>query len=163
MSVSSSSSLGGARGEGQQAVVLCLVGSIMCALPLTHVLETLRPLPVEAISGTAHFIAGVSIIRGRAVPVVDLARVLGNTSSEEATRWLVVKVGDRHAALAVGKVVGIRSLESASVFELPPLLSGVSLEAVAAVGALDARLLLVLETSKVIPPSGWTILEGAEA
>jgi len=130
---------------------------------LEHVSETLRPLPVEALSGTAPFIDGVSIIRGAPVPVVDLARLLGNASVEPRMRLVVVKVGERNAALAVARVIGVRSLESATVIELPPLLSGASSEVIGAIGSLDARLLLVLETSRLVPESGWASLEGAEA
>jgi len=163
MTVSDSHSWGEARTEGRQAVVLCLVDSIACAVPLEHVSETLRPLPIDALSGAAHFIEGISIIRGKPTPVVDLARLLGKTTSEPRTRLLVLKIGERRAALLVGRVLGVRSLDTASVMELPPLLSGASSEAVAAVGSLDARLLLVLETSRVLPDSTWAILEGAKA
>jgi len=152
--------LGSAR---RHAVVLCQVGSIVCALPLEHVAETLRPLPVETLSGTAHFIDGLAIIRGAPVPVVDLARLLGNVTDERRTRLVVVKIGERTAALAVGRVLGVRSLESAAVIALPPLLAGASSEIITAIGSLDARLLLVLETSRVLPESSWASLEDAES
>lgn len=134
----------------------------MCALPLAHVVETMRPLPVEALSGTAPFVDGVSIIRGMPVPVIDLARLLGNASAEARTRLVLVKVGERRVALAVVRVIGVRSLEPVTVVALPPLLSGVSSDVIAAIGSLDARLLFVLETSRVLPRSSWAILEGAE-
>lgn len=143
--------------------MLCRVDSIVCALPLEHVAETLRPQPIEALARAAHFIEGVSIIRGKPTPVVDLARLLGKTTNEPRTRLLVVKIGERHAALAVGGVIGVRSLDANSLIEMPPLLSGASSEAVAQVGSLDARLLLVLETSRVLTDSTWSSLEGATA
>ena len=147
----------------RQAVVLCQVGAVVCALPLEHVSETLRPLPVEALSGTAAFIDGVSLIRGVPVPIVDLARLLGNVSAEPRTRLVVVKVGERRAALAVARVIGVRSLESAAVLDLPPLLGGASSEVIRTIGSLDARLLFVLETSRMLPESSWVSLEGADA
>jgi purine-binding chemotaxis protein CheW len=157
--VSTAPALSGQR----QAVVLCQIGAVLCALPLAHVSETLRPLPVEILAGTAPFIDGISIIRGAPVPVVDLARLLGSASAEPRTRLVVVKVGQRRAALAVARVIGVRSLASATMIELPPLLTGASTEAVSAVGSLDARLLLVLETSRVLPESSWVSLESSRA
>ncbi len=149
----------------RQAVLLCQVGLLVCALPLEHVSETMRPLPVEPISGTAPFIAGVSIVRGGPVPVVDLARLLGTASDELRTRLVVVRVGERNAALLVGRVIGVRSLESSTLSELPPLLRSASAEVVTAVGSLDARLLLLLETSRMLPDPSWANLDtgGAEA
>lgn len=163
MSASRSASNERAISGQRQAVVLCQVGAVACALPLEHVSETLRPLPVEALSGMAPFIDGVSIIRGAPVPVVDLARLLGNVSAEPRTRLVVVKVGERRVALAVARVVGVRSLEAGAVIELPPLLSAASSEVISAIGSLDARLLLVLETSRMLPESSWATLEGAGA
>jgi purine-binding chemotaxis protein CheW len=139
----------------RRAVLLCQVGLTVCALPLEHVSETMRPLPLEVLSGVAPFVDGVSIIRGSPVPIVDLARLLGKVSDAPRTRLVVVRVGERSAALAVGGVIGVRSLESSAVSELPPLLSGASAEVIAALGSLDARLLLVLETSRMLPDLGW--------
>lgn len=147
----------------RQAVLLCQVGSVVCALPLQHVSETMRPLPVEVLAGTAPFIDGVAIIRGVPIPVVDLARLLGNGTAEPRARLVVVRVGERNAALSVGRVIGVRALESAAITELPPLLAGASSEVITAIGSLDARLLLVLETSKVLPEPGWASLERAHA
>src|SRR3954471_18384462 len=142
----------------RQAVLLCQVGPIVCALPLEHVSETLRPLPIESLRGTAPFIDGVSIIRGGPVPIVDLARLLGNATDEPRTRLVVVKIGDRTAAFSVEKVLGVRTLEPATVMQLPALLAGTTSDVVAAVGSLDARLLVVLETARVVPDSSWASL-----
>lgn len=147
----------------QQAVLLCQVGSVVCALPLEHVVETMRPLPIEVLSGTQPFIDGVSIIRGAPVPVVDLARLLGNGTAEARTRLVVVRVGERRAALSVGNVIGVRALQSGAGGELPPLLSGASSEVITAIGSLDARLLLLLETSRALPDSSWASLQGAHS
>ncbi|MEI9948856.1 MAG: chemotaxis protein CheW [Pseudomonadota bacterium] len=165
MLTNSNASSGGVSAGQGQAVLLCQVGLFVCALPLEHVSETMRPLPLEPLSGTASFIAGVSIIRGGPVPVVDLARLLGNGTDELRTRLVVVRVGERRAALSVAGVIGVRSLESAAVSELPPLLGGTSAEVILAVGSLDARLLLLLETSRMLPGFSWSSLEagGAQA
>jgi len=161
MPASISARVEGPNSGQRQAVLLCQVGSIVCALPLALVSETLRPLPFEALSGTAPFVDGVSIIRGAPVPIVDLARLLGNDTDEARTRLVVVRVGERSAALSVARVIGVRSLESGAVSELPPLLGGASAEVVSAVGSLDARLLFVLETSRMLPDASWASLEAA--
>jgi len=146
-----------------QAVLLCQVGPLVCALPLAHVLETMRPLPCEPLLGTAAFVDGVAIIRGAPVPVVDLARLVGSSSDEPRGRLVVVKVGARRVALAVERVLGVRALETAQLTELPPLLGGASADVVRALGLLDARLLVVLETSKLLPEVAWSSPEAAGA
>ncbi|MEI9938667.1 MAG: chemotaxis protein CheW [Pseudomonadota bacterium] len=162
---SSSPSVEGQSSEQHRAVLLCQVGATVCALPLEHVSETMRPLPFEAISGTAPFVVGVSIIRGGPVPIVDLAQLLGNATDEPRNRLVSIRVGERSVALSVGRVIGVRSLESSALRELPPLLGAAGAEVITLVGSLDARLLLVLETSRMLPDSSWASLEvsGAQA
>jgi hypothetical protein len=44
--------------------LLCRAGNLLCALPIEHVIEIMRPLPVEQIAGAPHYVRGLSIIRG---------------------------------------------------------------------------------------------------
>ena len=52
-------------------------GSMLCALRLADVIETMRPLGTRPLAGTPAFVRGVSIVRGVPTPVVDVARLLG--------------------------------------------------------------------------------------
>jgi len=144
-------------------VLLCQVGLLVCALPLESVSETLRPMRFEPLADTAPFVLGVSIIRGRPVPVVDLARLLGNATDEVRTRFVSLKIGERSVALAVGRVIGVRSLDASLACQMPPLLGGASAEVIATIGSLDAGLLLFLETSKMLPDFAWASLKSGSA
>lgn len=131
--------------------LVCRVLTRLCALPLEHVSETMRPLPVEAIAGVPVPVRGVAIIRGAPVPVVDLACLLAGTESHP-NRFVTVNVGARRVALAVDAVVGVRTIPSEALSELPPLLDGDS-DVIAEMGTLDARLLVVLRSARLIPDS----------
>ena len=48
----------------------------MCALPLVHVLEVMRPLPLEKVEPAPAFLLGLAVIRGEPLPVVDVAALL---------------------------------------------------------------------------------------
>jgi purine-binding chemotaxis protein CheW len=56
-------------------------------------------------------------------------------------------------------------LESSSLEALPPLLDASRSEFIAAVGSLDAQLLVVLESARILPESAWSALRvgGADA
>jgi purine-binding chemotaxis protein CheW len=136
-------------------MLLCQVGSLVCGLPLEEVSETMRPLPVEPVAGMPLFVSGLSIVRGAPVPVVDLAMLLGDKSDAAKARWVVLKVRERKVALSVQGVLGIRRLDDSSVSELPPLLRDARAEFVGGIGSLDAQLLVVLESGRVLPNSVW--------
>jgi purine-binding chemotaxis protein CheW len=138
------------------------IGSRACAIPIAHVAETMRPLRVEPIAGMAPFLLGLAVIRGTPVPVVDLRALVGESQPETISRFVVLKVGDRRVALAVGTVVGIRDLDLIAPVDTPPLLRGARAEVVDAIGVLDAQLLLVLRASRLLPEDTWRQLSARE-
>jgi len=148
--------------------LICRVRARLYALPLAHVVETLRPLPVEPLAGAPSFVPGLSIIRGVPRPVVDAALLLGAqavaapAADRSAARFVSVRAGAYQLALAVDAVLGVRALPPDALHGLPPLLHEAGAEAVAAIGRLDADLLLVLHSSRLLPEDGLQGL-GAEA
>lgn len=152
---------GGLLDAHSQALALfCRVGARLCALPLEHVIETMRPLPIEPLAGTPPFVHGLSIIRGVPVPVLHIGQLLSGEGTFPG-RFVTVKLRKRCVALAVDGVLSVNPLPTASLNELPPLLRDAGSEAVSAIGALDAELLLVLRTARLIPEDLWVQL-GAE-
>lgn len=142
----------------QRLSLLCRVGVHLCALPIEVVVETMRPLPVEFVGGAPEFVSGLSIIRGVPLPVVDTGSLLGAAESRP-TRFVTVRAGNRLVVLAVDAVLGLRAIADDSLQELPPLLGDSRADLIAAIGAVDSELLLVLRTARVVPESMWAVLE----
>jgi purine-binding chemotaxis protein CheW len=132
-------------------------------VPLSQVVETMRPLSTEAITGMPAFVRGLAIIRGTAVPVVDLGCLLGGGSGLPTTRFVLLRLGERRAALAVEALLGVRDLEAARLHAMPPLLQQASLELIEQVGTLDGELLVVLRVCRTVPDDLWPALSGREA
>lgn len=145
-------------GEGGRLSLICRVDTRLCAFPLEHVVETMRPLPAEPLAGAPRFVRGVSLIRGDPVPVVDAASLLG---AEEScpTRFVTVKADDRRVAMAVDAVLGVQAIPDGSLHDLPPLLDDAIAEVISAIGTLDAGLLVVLRSARLVPESVWGLLE----
>jgi purine-binding chemotaxis protein CheW len=140
--------------------LVCRVGARCCALPLDQVVETMRPLPVEALPDAPPFVRGMSMIRGVPVPVVDAGALLQAVDPPPPTRFIAMRVGRRQVALAVGEVLGVRDVPAASLRALPPLLSEAGGGVVAAVGTLDSMFLVVLQSARLVPDATWGLLEG---
>lgn len=141
--------------------LVCRVERCLCALPLEHVIETMRLLPVQQFASAPQFVLGVSIIRGLPVPIVDSCLLLRGVASMP-TRCVTLKVNDRVIGLTVDAVVGVFPITPASFLELPPLLGDVGQTEVSALGILDREFLLVLQTGRAIPDSIWAALEKNE-
>jgi purine-binding chemotaxis protein CheW len=168
--MSSSAAIAGSPTAGETAsarALLCRARGSLVAVRLEEVIETMRPLAVTPVGprAGAHdrlpgFVLGLSLVRGAAIPVVDLGAMLGVPEAAAPRRFVTVRVGARAVALAVEEVVGIRALPVAALEELPPLLREVG-AAVAAVGAADAELLVVLRLLRAVPTEIWAALEAA--
>lgn len=138
------------EGALRRSYVAVGVGTCVCALPIEHVIETMRVLPLEPISAPAPFIAGISIIRGAPVPVVDLGALLG-LGRHAAGSLVTLRLAERTVAVRVDRVLGVRQLDEGAARQVPPLLRAASAEHVALLGSLDAQLLVVLRASALFP------------
>jgi len=147
---------------GRAAWLLCRAGGILCALPIEHVVETMRPLPIEPIAGAPPYVLGLSVMRGTPVPVVDLGLIVGVHSSS-CTRLIAVRTAARTIALAVETVMGVSALAAETSRELPPLLREAATDTVAAVGALDRELIVFLSAARLVPESTLALLDGRGA
>lgn len=147
---------------GTKPVLIAMVGTRACALPIEHVAETMRPMPVERIPGAPGFVLGVSVIRGEPIPVIDAEALIdGNGAGSGCERFVTIKLGDRRAALAVKRVVGIRMLDAVRYGELPRLLSPANDGLIESIGASDEQIVTVLRAARVVPDGVWDRTAGA--
>ncbi len=130
--------------------LLVRAGSHSCALRLADVIETMRPLPVEPLSGAPAGVLGMAVIRGTPVPVVDLALLLEDRAQRTPTRFICIRAGRRSVAVAVDAVLGIREIPAALLSGMPPLLRDARPDVIEAIGTLDTELFLVLKSARLM-------------
>lgn len=141
-----------------QTYLICRSATRLCALPIEHVVETMRPQATTSLPDMPAFMVGLSIIRGASTPVIHIASLLGEASGVPVTRFVTVRLGPRVVALAVGAVLGIRLLSAQVLADVPLLLRSVDNQNIAAIGVLDAELMVVLEHTRMVPDTVWTTL-----
>ena len=132
------------------SVLVLRCAGFLCALPVAQVAEVFRPLPVEALGSAPAFVRGMARVRGVAVPVVELAWLLGAGSPREAQRWVALKADGRCVVLAVDEVLDVRDLDPQAMEAMPPLLAA-GAPAVESLGSLDSKLLLILQAGRLVP------------
>jgi purine-binding chemotaxis protein CheW len=140
--------------------LLCRAASHHFALPMQHVVETMRMLPIEAVAGCPPMVRGFSIIRGVPTPVIDAA-VLFDGQPGQCERLVTVRTGKRTIALAMQAVVGVWEMAGDELDDLPPLLGNV--EAIAGLTTLDRQLVFLLRAARIIPDDVLDQLSAAGA
>jgi purine-binding chemotaxis protein CheW len=139
---------------GEATSLVFRAGSLLCALALDDVIETMRPLETRPLAGTPAFVLGISVLRGVPTPVIDVARLLGGGAGE-AERYVAVRAERGAVALATGPILGIRPVDQDSAGGHPVLLTGGSSRLVAGVATAGDEPLLLLQSMRAVPDEVW--------
>jgi purine-binding chemotaxis protein CheW len=130
---------------GGQLVVFSL-GEEEYALPIEQVQEIIRYTEPRAVASDSPAIRGVISLRGKIIPVCDLATHLGMMSEEEPRgKVVIVEAGDATAGILVDDVAEVLTVDAADVDGVPTA-GNDSIRGIAKVGD---RLIVLLDTDGI--------------
>lgn len=113
------------------------VASESYAMPVLHVLEVTGLGDVAAVPGSRPEMLGVRNVRGRILPVVDLAVLLGIPRRAPPGRLIIAEAGERQACFAVEAVSEVGEMDPPTEETLSDLLIGAALAGGDLVGVID--------------------------
>lgn len=125
------------------------------AVGVEQVQEIVRYSTITPVPRAPAFVEGVFNLRGRIVPVVDLAKRLGLRVREGAgpSRIIVTQIAGRTVGMAVDAVDEVLLLREDAVEPASAVLKdGGNAEFFVGIGKLGERLLLMLDLPKVLAP-----------
>jgi purine-binding chemotaxis protein CheW len=125
------------------------VGGELYALPVENVVEVAELGAVSEVPGAPPAVLGVRNLRGRILPVVDFAALLGVPRTDVAPRVVIAEDDGRRACLAIDEVTQVGELPEPSEEAESELLRGAALDGGDLVGIVDVRRLFdTLEGSR---------------
>jgi purine-binding chemotaxis protein CheW len=132
--------------ESTKQIVVFSLGEEEYALPITQVQEIIRYTEPRAVASEAAWIRGVISLRGKIIPVCDLAARLGLTGQDgERANIVIVETETGTAGVIVDDVEEVITVEAAQL-ESVPAAGAAFIEAIA---KIDDRLIVLLNTSGV--------------
>ncbi len=136
--------------RGLNQALIARVGALTCAIPIEHVVETMRPLPVDPVADAVPYVLGLAVIRGEPTLVIDTARLL-STVRVTPSRFVIVRAGARKVALTFDEVRGVQGF-GATLQGMPPLAASTTAvgAVIRAIAAVDAELVVVLEAARLV-------------
>jgi purine-binding chemotaxis protein CheW len=139
------------RHDPSKSLVGCIVGDVHYAVPIAHVREIANALDVVPLPHVPREIVGVADYRGEVVPVVDLRTRFGLEKSERTrkSKWIVVDVVGRPAALIVDSVTDVFGTGGADLRPTPLLGGGDDLRGISGVTNYGQAMVFVLDTSRL--------------
>jgi purine-binding chemotaxis protein CheW len=122
------------------------VGTELYALPVGNVLEIAELGELSPVPGTASTVLGVRNLRGRVLPVFDLALLFGVPGDGAPSTLVVAEDRGRQAGLAIDEVTDVGELSETAAESDSEFLVGSTLEDGKLVGVIDAsRVFAALE------------------
>jgi len=122
------------------------VGAETYALPVASVVEVAELGEIAAVPGAGHAVLGVRNLRGRVLPIFDLARVFGVPRDGNPEKMVVAEHDGRLAGLAIDDVTDVGPLPDVAEDTDSEFLLGAVLDEGTLVGVVDvARVFAALE------------------
>jgi purine-binding chemotaxis protein CheW len=140
------------RGEEIQLVVFQLAGELYGA-DITVVREVTPMQRVTRVPRTPGYIEGVTNLRGRVIPVIDLRRRLGLPSAPptKATRIAVAELDGGQVGMIVDGVSEVLRVPTQSIEKTPPVINtGVEAQYIKGVAKIGHRLVTLLDLRSVL-------------
>ena len=137
--------------ESRQLVVFSLGGEEY-ALPIAAVSEIIRHAAPRAVASDEPGVRGVIALRGKIIPVVDLADRLGVVSAqvdEDDTKVVILDIDGEHMGVMVDDVDEVITVSADQLEGVPT--AGSAIEAIAKV---DDRLVVLLDVGAFMAPAG---------
>jgi purine-binding chemotaxis protein CheW len=147
--------------DSTMQLVVFSLGEEEYALPITHVQEIIRYTEPRGVASQTPWVKGVISLRGKIVPVYDLALRLGLTVDANASKIVMVESGDDMAGVIVGDVEEVLTLTHEDLDEVPAA-GAACIQAIAKVGD---RLVVLLDPAGIFAaePAAATATSGSSS
>ena len=132
-------------------IVVFTLGAEHYALPIHQVHEIIRYSDPRSVASRADWVRGVISLRGRIVPVYDLAARLGVTSElSEQTKIVIVETESETAGVIVDDVEEVLTVEDNQIEEIP----GADSTLIDSIAKIGDRLVVILKPSTIFSGVG---------
>ena len=118
---------------------------------------------VTRIPDTPDFVKGVINLRGTIVPVIDmrLKFKLANATYDDFTVMIILNVARRVVGMVVDGVSDVIALTAEQIRPAPELGRGVETEFLTGIGALEKRMLILVDIEKLIGSAELTLVDNS--
>jgi chemotaxis protein CheZ len=131
-------------------------------LPILKVREIINTPAVTKLPQSARYVRGIINLRGAVIPVLDLKEMVSMGSTDGiASKTIVISDGQKLFGILVDEITSVVNIDEADVEPAESFLQE-NIERVEGVAKVDDRLIILLDTDKLVDVHGLDILkEGA--
>jgi purine-binding chemotaxis protein CheW len=128
-------------------IVVFSLGADEYALPIEQVQEIIRYAQPRSVASDSPSIRGVISLRGKIIPVCDLASHLGSAAGDEPAggKVVIVEAGDSTAGILVDDVAEVLTVSDSDVEDVPTAGN----DAISGIAKVGDRLIVLLDTAGI--------------
>jgi len=140
--------------EGEEALLELLtfrLGNEEYAFRIGEIHEIIRPQKVTKIPKTGSHLLGITSLRGKIIPVIDLKRLLsldGNAVEQAKQKILILKGPKGPIGALIDRVVGVIRPSASKIVETPPHLPEAQTRFIEGVAIVDGRFVSIIRTEE---------------
>jgi chemotaxis protein CheZ len=125
-------------------------------IPILKVQEIINLPQLTKLPQAPHYIEGIANLRGRIIPVVNLKKLSGLDGGSIGEKVIVITSGKITFGVLVDSITGVVAIEES---EIEPSTDFNTSEIVSGVAKVDDKLVVLLDTRKLIPVEDMSIFE----
>ncbi len=127
------------------------------ALPIMRVQEIIKVPPITVMPNAPYYVQGVSNLRGKIVPVINLKSILGKQDTVEPQKVVIVTVGKLTFGVLIDDVTGVIYVEDNQIDRNIEVI-GVNGQ-IRGIAKLKDKLVILLDEKKIIPDADLSLFE----
>ncbi len=124
------------------------------AFKIEEVQEIIRPQRVTRIPKTDSSLLGITSLRGKITPIMDLKKILsldGDPGGDERKRKILILKGSKGAfGVLIDKMVGVIRLPSSGIVETPAHLPDAKMKFIEGVAVVEGRFISILRMEEMV-------------
>ncbi len=127
-------------------------------VPILKVQEIIKLPQITKMPGVPYYIEGVTNLRDKVIPIVNLKRILGIPEEKNGSKVIVVSSGKITFGALVDDITGVINIDETTVEPAEEFMQ-YGQNQVEGVARLDDRLIVLLDTKKLIPSEDQSLFE----
>ncbi|MDR3561692.1 MAG: chemotaxis protein CheW [Negativicutes bacterium] len=144
----------------QEQVVVFHLGKEEYGVPIHQVREIIQYKGATKMPGAPAFFEGIINLRGKIIPVIDLAAKFGVDAQSGQRQALVIELAEQTVGVVVDTVSEVLWLEDSAI-EAPPAQATARDAFIRGIGKNRDRLLILLELNNVMARDEWSAVQAA--
>ena len=126
------------------------------AIAIEYVVDIINVQPLTRVPNVPDYLVGITNLRGKVIPIVDVRLRFGKISQEfnERTCIIVVEVNDVPVGLVIDQVSEVITLSDDEISPPPPFNQGVDARFIHGIGKTDSAVKLILDCKMVLYDDG---------